>query len=103
MTFKYKGRDHIRKTTKGWKLCVEWKDKSTSWETLANLKESYPVDVAEYAVTSGIDKEPAFGWWVPHVLKKRQRIISAVNRRYLKTTHKFGIRIPKDSPRSIRN
>jgi hypothetical protein len=28
----------IRKTTKGWHLCVEWKDGTTSWERLADLK-----------------------------------------------------------------
>jgi hypothetical protein len=28
--------------TKGWKLCVKWKDSTTSWEQLADLKESYP-------------------------------------------------------------
>ncbi|KAI2505177.1 Reverse transcriptase (RNA-dependent DNA polymerase) [Fragilaria crotonensis] len=33
---------HIRKSTKGWRLCVEWKDGSTSWERLADLKESNP-------------------------------------------------------------
>ena len=27
------------------------------------LKESNPVDVAEYAVARGIDNEPAFAWW----------------------------------------
>ena len=42
---------HYRKTTEGWKLCVEWKDGSTSWERLADLKESNPVEVADYATT----------------------------------------------------
>jgi len=54
--------------------------------------------MAEYAVTMGIDHEPAFNWWVPYVLKKRERIISLVKKRqtrYLKRTHKFGIAIPK--------
>jgi hypothetical protein len=49
-------------------------------------------------VTIGIDHEPAFKWWVPHVLKKRDRIISLVRKRmtrYLKRTHKFGIEVPK--------
>ena len=44
-----------------------------------------------------IDHEPAFNWWVPHVLKKRARIISLVRKRiprYLKQNHKFGIEIP---------
>ena len=38
---------HVRKSTKGWKLCVEWKDGSTSWERLADLKESNPLQVAD--------------------------------------------------------
>jgi hypothetical protein len=94
------GRQHYRKTTAGWKLCVEWKDGSTSWERLADLKESYPIAVAEYAVAHGIDKEPAFVWWVPYVLKKRDRIISAVNKRYHSRTHKFGFEIPKTVERA---
>jgi hypothetical protein len=39
-----------RRSTKGWKLCVTWRDGSTSWEPLYRLKESNPVNVAEYAV-----------------------------------------------------
>ncbi len=49
-------------------------------------------------MTQGIDHKPAFNWWVPHVLKKRDRIISLVCKwttRYLKRTHKFGIEVPK--------
>ena len=34
------------------------------------MKESHPVEVAEYARARGIDKEPAFEWWVPHNLEK---------------------------------
>ncbi len=44
-----------------------------------------------------IDHEPAFNWWVPHELKKRNQIISLVRKRiprYLKQNHKFGIKIP---------
>ena len=39
-----------------------------------------------------IDHEPAFNWWVPHVLKKRDRIISLIRKRiprYLKRNHKL--------------
>jgi hypothetical protein len=81
----------IRKTTKGWHLCVEWKDGTTSWERLADLKESNPVEVAEYATNKNLHDEPAFAWWVPHVLKKRNRIIAAVTKRCHTRTHKFGI------------
>ena len=41
---------HVRKTIKGWQLCIRWKDGTTSWERLADLKESYPIEVAEYSV-----------------------------------------------------
>jgi hypothetical protein len=46
----------------------------------------------------GIDHKPVFNWWVPHVPKKRDRIISAVAKCstcYLKWTHNFGIEIPR--------
>ena len=85
----------LRKDTRGWKLCIAWKDGTSSWEPLKRLKESNPVEVAQYAVAKGIDKEPAFSWWVPHTIKKREKIVVAVNKRYHKRTHKFGIRIPK--------
>jgi hypothetical protein len=38
---------------------------------------------------------PDFVWWVPYVLNKRSRIIADVSKRYHKTTHKFGIEVPK--------
>jgi hypothetical protein len=69
-----------------------------SWDNLADLKESHPIETAKYAKILSIDHEPAFNWWVPHVLRKRDRIISLVrkrNPRYLKRTHKFGIELPK--------
>ncbi len=49
-------------------------------------------------MTKGLDHEPAFNWWVHHVLRKHDQIISLVCRRttrYLKRTNKFGIEIPK--------
>jgi len=89
------GRSSMKKTTKGWMLCVQWKDGTTTWERLSELKESNPVEIAEYAVANEIHLEPAFEWWVPFTLKKRDRIISAVSNRYHKRTHKFGIELPK--------
>jgi hypothetical protein len=77
-------------------LCVEWKYGTTSWERLADLKESNPVEVAEYAAAKSLLDTTAFVWWAPHVLKKRSRIISAVTKRYHKRTHKFGIEVPKN-------
>ena len=42
------------------------------------VKESYLVQVAEYAHQRKLSDEPAFAWWVPHVLKKREIIIAKV-------------------------
>jgi hypothetical protein len=71
-------------------------------ERLADLNESNPIEVAEYAVAHGIDSEAAFAWWVPYTLKRRNRIIAAVNKRYHKRTHKFGIEVPKTYEDCIR-
>jgi hypothetical protein len=84
-----------KKPTKGWNLCVKWKDWTTSWESLAYLKESNPVEVTEYIVSKSLLDAPAFVWWDPHVLNKRSKIISAVTKYYHKRTHKFGIEVPK--------
>jgi hypothetical protein len=93
---------HKRITTKGWKLCVEWKDGPTTWERLADLKESYPIEVAEYAVARDLTEEPAFAWWVTSVLRKRNRIIAAVKRTYHKQNHKFGIKVPRDWDEAVK-
>ena len=37
---------------------------------------------------------PAFKWWVPHTLKKRDALIATVQKRIAQTTHKYGIVIP---------
>ncbi len=92
------GKTYLKRSTIGWHFCCQLKDSSTSWENLADLKESHPIETAEYAKILGIDQEPAFNWWVPHGLRKRDRIISLVrkrNPRYLKRTHKFGIELLK--------
>jgi hypothetical protein len=65
------GRHCIKQSTKGWLLSVKWKDGTSSWENLCDVKESYPVQCAEYAVARSIDKEPAFVWWVSYTLKTR--------------------------------
>jgi hypothetical protein len=59
------------------------------------MKESYPVQLAEYAVSARIAEEPGFAWWVPHTLRKRNRIIAKLKSKYWVRTHKFGIKIPK--------
>jgi hypothetical protein len=49
------------KTTCGWQLLVQWHDGcAKQWIPLSVLKESNPVDIAEYVTACGIDKELAF-------------------------------------------
>jgi hypothetical protein len=78
-------------TTKGWKMLVQWKDGSSSWEPLRNLKDSNPVDVAKYSVANKIAEEAAFSWWVKNTLRDRERIISKVKSQ----THKYRVQLPK--------
>ena len=59
------------------------------------MKESYPIEVAEYANVQGITDEPTLAWWVHHILKSRDHIVAAMNMHYHKWTHKFGFEIPK--------
>ena len=82
-------------TTKGWHICVQWKDGSTSWVTLKDLKNAYPIELANYAIENKIDDEPAFAWWVPYTKRKVKQIMSKIKSKYWQKTHKYGIRIPK--------
>jgi len=52
----------MKRNTIGWQICCQWKDGSTSWENLSDLKESHPLETAEYAVTNDTDHKPAFNW-----------------------------------------
>lgn len=63
---------------------------------IKDLKESHPVELVEYARSRNIDTEPAFAWWVPFTLRKRDVILSAVKSRLRRTTYKYGIEIPRD-------
>ena len=57
------GSNHVlHHTTKGWCLQVLWKNGTLSWEPLKNLKESNPVQVADYAIANNISEHAAFAW-----------------------------------------
>ena len=90
-----------KRTTRGWKLLVQWRDGTSDWVPLKDLKDSNPVEVAEYAVSNGIDSEPAFHWWVKPTLRRRDRIVSKVKNRYWKITHKFGFELPHSVPEAL--
>ena len=89
-----KGKRIPKTTTKGWKLLCQWKDGSSDWIDLKHVKDSNPIELAEYAVANRIQEEPAFKWWVSETLRVRNRIIAKVKNRYWKTSHKFGVRLP---------
>jgi hypothetical protein len=101
-TVGFNGNNVPKKTTRGWKLFCQWKDNTTTWVPLVDLKDSNPIELAEYAIANRIDEEPAFRWRVKDVLRKRNHIIAKVKKRYWRITHKFGIRLPKTVEEAIR-
>jgi hypothetical protein len=94
MFIKHGSNKKFRKTTKGWHLCIKWKD--GSWERLADLKEINPVEAAKYDVSKNLHDAPAFIWCVQYYgMAKRSHIIADVTKRYHKMTHTFRIEVPK--------
>ena len=88
------GNKHPRRTTKGWEIAVECRDGNQIWVPLKEAKEGYAVEVAEYEVAQGIADEPAFKWWVPQTMNHLRRLVKKVKKKYWKTTHKYGIKLP---------
>jgi len=78
--YKQNGRRYKKKTTTGWDMEVEWHDGLTSWLPLKRLKETNPIQVADYAKANRIEMDPAFDWWVPIILRQWNHTIKhAVN------------------------
>lgn len=50
--------------------------------SIKGIKESHPVEVAEYVFANKIAEDPACTWWVRIVLRKRDRIIKRVKARF---------------------
>lgn len=96
------GQRKPKKTTRGWQVLVEFRDETTSWMDMKDVKEASPIELAEYAVANKIDDEPAFAWWVPYVFRKRNRIIAKTKAKYWRTTHKYGVRLPKSVEEALR-
>ena len=49
-----------KETTQGWEISIQWKYGSTTWEYLKYVKESYPVQVADYAHHRKHSDKPSF-------------------------------------------
>ena len=56
------GNKKCKPTTRSWKVLVEWKDETTTWMDLKDVKEASPIELAEYAVANKIYDEPDFAW-----------------------------------------
>ena len=63
---------------------------------------NHPVELAEYGRHKGLLDDPAFAWWAPHTLKKKNSIIAKVKSRTKKKTHKYGHVIPRSVADAIR-
>ena len=56
------------------------------------------METAEYAVSNNLSSKPAFTWWVPIILRKRNRLISKLKKgktKYWQRTHRYRIELPK--------
>ena len=101
-------RGQLRRDVTGWDFLVEWKDGTTDWVKLKDLKQSNCIELAEYCFANKIHEEPGLSWWVKETLRQRDRIIMSLhvkyesliaangkNKKYFRTSHKMGIRLPK--------
>ena len=51
---------------------MTWKGGSSQWVNLNDIKDAYPIEVAENTITNKIASEPAFNWWAQDVLRKKK-------------------------------
>ena len=79
------------KLTQGWKLLIQFSDESKSWISIKDMKESNPVETADFSKAHNIDDELMFVWWVPYTLRKRDVIICKIKYRIRKTNRKYGV------------
>jgi len=75
--------------------------------TFRNLSEEETIRPAiiqqmkNFDEASPLHQEIASSWWVPTILRKRDRIIKKVKTRYQKITHKFGFELPNTVKRAL--
>ena len=82
------GTRRRKKTTQGWEFYVKWKGGSGDWIKMKDLKDTYPVELSDYAIRNNLQQQPEFAWWLPHVIKKRNVIIKKIKTKYWDKTHK---------------
>jgi hypothetical protein len=42
--------NHFRTMMNDWKICLSWKDGSSSWHPMNVIKNSHPIELAEYVI-----------------------------------------------------
>ena len=75
---------------------MQRKDGNTYLNELKDVKESYLIQLGEYAIENGYSDEPIFAWWVNVLMNKCDRILSKTKSKDWAITHKYGIRVPND-------
>ena len=89
-------------TTKGWDIQVRWKDGSSDWFPMSLVKQSNPIELAEYLHANNLQNEPAFRWWTRKILKKRKSIINKIKTRMRKPRRmNFSVKVPLTAEEAI--
>ena len=88
------GHDSLS-NTKYWYFLVRWKNGEEDVVRLADIKESHPVELANYIQDRGFTHVQGMSWWVPYTLKKAGRIISKA--KTVRRMEKYGIKIPRNA------
>ena len=65
------------------------------------LKESHPLETAEYAEANLLLWEPVFSWWVPQALRQKHGMVKVLKTRYHRMEEKFGIELPKNVKQAL--
>ena len=81
--------DHSGMETTG--EMVRWLGILGAFERHEGISPVRSGQLRDFMKAHGIVDEPAFSWWVPYMLQKRDVIISKVKFQIRKATHKYGI------------
>ena len=63
---------------------------------MSDLKESLPIQLAEYTLNKNLADKAAFRWWVHKVIQRAKRDLKAVkSNKYWLRTHKYSVELPQ--------
>ena len=58
------------------------------------IKESHPAKMSKHVAAKNIDHKSTFALWLPFTLRKRNVIVSKLQKKYWRATQNFGIEVP---------